>query len=91
MSRRPTERHNAEFIELWRESGLNQPEVAKLLGVSLAAVKSWCVDEDANFFVPCPKWRVDVFKIALGRKLTYLSAKQREQVLEIFRSVSGRG
>jgi hypothetical protein len=49
--------------------------------------KSWCVEEGKEMAANRPKWRVDVFKIALGKKLTYLTDRQRHEVLEIFRSI----
>ena len=56
-----------------------------MIGVGLTTVKSWCVEEGKEAAATCPKWRVDVFKIALGKKLTYLTDKQRREVLEAHR------
>jgi DNA-binding XRE family transcriptional regulator len=86
--RRKVERHNEEFIALWKESGLTQRDIAQMIGVGLTTVKSWCVDENTVMAATCPKWRVDVFKIALGKKLTGLTDRQRQEVLEIFRSIN---
>jgi hypothetical protein len=58
-----------------------------MIGVGLTTVKSWCVEEGKEMAANCPKWRVDVFKTALGKKLTYLTDRQRHEVLEIFRSI----
>jgi transposase len=88
MGRKKVERHNAEFIELYKESGLSQREIAAMLGVALITVKSWCVNEESDFSAGCPKWRVDVFKIALGRKFTWLSARHREELLDLLRSIT---
>jgi hypothetical protein len=82
------ERHNAEFIRLWKASGLTQRDVAEMIGVGLTTVKSWCVDESTVMAATCPKWRVDVFEIALGKKLTSLTKQERDEVLEIFRSIN---
>jgi transposase len=85
MSKKGDTRHNAEFVRLWRKSGMAQRDVANALGVSLITVKSWCVDENAEMFRVCPKWRLDAFKIVLGIKLPDLTAKQREEVLSMLR------
>ena len=87
VGRYKVERHNAEFIALWKESELTQRAIAEMIGVGLTTVKSWCVEEGKEAAATCPKWRVDVFKIALGKKLTGLTERQRDEVLEIFRSI----
>jgi uncharacterized protein YjcR len=88
VGRKTSERHNAEFIALWKASGKTQRDIAELLGVSHITVKSWCVAEGLPMSATCPKWRVDVLKIALGKKLTSLTERQRNEILEIFRSIS---
>jgi transposase len=87
VGRYKVERRNAEFIALWKESGLTQRAIAEMIGVALTTVKCWCVEEGKEAAATCPKWRVDVFKIALGKKLTGLTERQRDEVLEIFRSI----
>jgi hypothetical protein len=67
---------------------LTQLKIAEQLGVGLTIVKSWCVEEGKEMAATCPKWRVDVFKIALGKKLTGLTDRQRNEILEILRSIN---
>ena len=52
-----------------------------MLGVSLATV-ILCVKAE-SMAATCPKCRVDVFKIALGKKLTSLTKRERNEVLGI--------
>lgn len=87
MSRKGDTRNNAEFVGLYRKSRMAQRDIARALGVSLIAVKSWCVDENAEMFRVCPKWRVDTLKIVLGLRLKDLTTKQREEVLDILRRI----
>jgi transposase len=88
VGRRTSERHNAEFIALWKASGKTQREIADMLGASHITVKSWCVAEGLPMSATCPKWRVGVLKIVLGKKLAGLTERQRHEILEIFRSIS---
>ena len=85
--RKQEERHNDEFVALYRKSGMTQHAIAEAHGVSLNAVKSWCVAEGTETFRGCPKWRVDALKIVLGLKLQDLTRKQREEVLDILRDI----
>lgn len=85
--RKNEERHNAEFVALYRKSGMTQRAIAEALGVSLNTVKSWCIAEGSEAFRVCPKWRVDTPKIVLGLKLQDPTRKQRDEVLKILRGV----
>jgi hypothetical protein len=87
MFSKKAEPHNAEFVALWRKSGMTQSAIAEALGVSLMAVKSWCVDENSEMFRPCPIFRVYAFKVVLGLKLKSLSDNQRAELLDVLRSI----
>jgi hypothetical protein len=87
MRSKKAEPHNAEFVALWRKSGMTQSAIAEALGVSLVAVKSWCVGEDTDMFRPCPIFRVYALKIIMGLKLKGLRPKEREEVLDVLRSI----
>jgi DNA-binding XRE family transcriptional regulator len=49
------ERHNPEFIALWKELGLTQREIAGMIGVGFTTVKSWYVEEGKEMAATCPK------------------------------------
>jgi hypothetical protein len=85
--RRDQERHNAEFVALYRKSGMTQCAIAEALGVSLITVKLWCVPEGTEMARVCPKWCVDTLKIVLDLKLKDRTSKQREEVLDILRGI----
>lgn len=89
MPRYPAERHNEEFINVMASAGLTSQQAAEAVGVSVHTVKSWRRAVDAKGAFPCPKFRVDALKVALGLKLADLNDSQRRRVLEILRGMDG--
>jgi transposase len=89
MSRYPAERHNEEFIRLYKSFGMTKLQISEALGVSYDTVRQWTKPLTIKSAIACPKHRVDAFKIVLGKKLANLSDSRRERVMEILRA-SGR-
>jgi hypothetical protein len=95
MSRHPIEPYNDEFNALLERvigqlgGGKRRPfvgqamqEAADALGVTVHAVKSWVKPLGGNSSCYCPKWRFDMYRLAVDPKLSGLSDSARATLLE---------
>lgn len=57
-------------------------EAARMLGVSEHAIKSWLRPKGGKSSFACPKWRADMFKLALPQEVSGLSKTERKQLAD---------
>lgn len=104
MGRHPVERNNDAFNELLerriaalgdgrRREVVKQAteEAAKMLGVTIHTVLAWCKPHGGKSAIGCPKWRVDMYKLALPPDVSRVSDKTREELLVGLRAVRDSG
>lgn len=105
MPGRPTfTRFNDEFrelfdkyvdsLELSRDKAPRQKatkQIARKIGVSEHTVKSWLRPEGGKAAYACPKWRVDMVKLALPPEVTGLSLTERRLISRSLRQLCDMG
>lgn len=81
MSRHPADRYNDEFLEALNKSGLTYEQAADVLNVSLHTILAWLKPKTTRSSCACPRWRVELFRIAALDAIPSLTDDQRREIV----------
>lgn len=101
MSRHPVERHNDEFrllfdrvVDTFEGRGKVNTAMelsAKMLGVKPETIKSWLRPEGGKTSYACPKWRVDMYRLAIDKWFNLLSGVERKNIFISLKALRDAG
>lgn len=103
MPAHPVERHNEEFKMLFdrhvaslgedTENAVRtaMEQAGDMLGVNPETIKSYRRPEGGRSANACPKWRVDMYRVALPPEVSRIADTTRDEIISGLRYLRGSG